>query len=157
MAGRLQRGAEEGAGRSLPVGAGDVKHRRQIEMRVAEPVHQTGDAVEAEDVRVRLLDASGDPAVGDRAATELAAAGFEVVELPDEHARIDDATSPDRAALARDDPARDLPDLVRLGADDDRVPRVRTALIAAHEVGVLGEQVDDLPLSLVAPLGAQNN
>ena len=38
--------------------------------------------VAAEDVRVRLLDASGDPALGQRAATELAAAGFEVVEGP---------------------------------------------------------------------------
>ena len=49
-------------------------------------------------------------------------------------------------------PRRDLTDLVRLARDDDRVPRVRATLVAAHEVGILRQQVDDLPLSLVSPL-----
>ena len=48
-------------------------------------------------------------------------------------------------------------DLVRLLADDDRVPGVRAALVAADEVGVLGEQVDDLALALVAPLRADDH
>src|SRR5262249_6745878 len=48
--------------------------------------------------------------------------------------------------------ARDLADLVGLVADDDRVPRVGAALVAADEVGVLREEIDDLPLALVAPL-----
>ncbi len=67
-------------------------------------------------------------------------------------AGIDDAARTDRAPLARDDARRDLADLVRLVADDDRVAGVRTALVAADEIGVLREQVDDLPLPLVAPL-----
>ena len=41
--------------------------------------------------------------------------------------------------------------------DDDRVPGVRAALVAADEVGVLGEQVDDLALALVAPLRADDD
>ena len=85
------------------------------------------------------------------------AARLEVVELGDEHAGVDDAARSDGASLAADDPARDLPDLVRLVADDDRVAGVRPALIAADEVGVLREQVDDLPLPLVAPLGADDD
>ena len=60
--------------------------------------------------------------------------------------------APYRAALPRDEAGRELPDLVRLFADHDRVPRVRAALVAAHEVGILREQVDDLALPLVAPL-----
>ena len=60
-------------------------------------------------------------------------------------------------SLPRDDPRRDLADLVRLAADDDRVPGVRAALVAADEVGLLGEQVDDLALALVAPLRADDH
>ena len=86
-----------------------------------------------------------------RPAVDVAAA-LEVVELVDHDLRVDDAAGADRGRLAGDDPRRDLADLVRLAVDDDRVPRVRPALVAADEVGVLGEQVDDLALPLVAPL-----
>jgi hypothetical protein len=84
-------------------------------------------------------------------------ARLEVVELRDENPRVDHAAGSYRAPLATDDAAGDLADLVRLVTDDDRVPCVRPALVAAHEVGVLREQVDDLPLALVAPLGADND
>ena len=82
----------------------------------------------------------------------LVPASLEIVELGDENARIDDAAGPDRAALGGDDPRRDLPDLVGLAGDDDRVAGVRTALVAADEIRLLGEQIDDLSLALVAPL-----
>ena len=39
-AGRLDRGAQEGAGRALAVGAGDMEDRRQPTLRIAEPVEQ---------------------------------------------------------------------------------------------------------------------
>ncbi len=52
-AGGLDRGTQKGAGRALAVGAGDMEHRRQALMRVAEPVEQHGDAFEAEDVGAR--------------------------------------------------------------------------------------------------------
>ena len=70
----------------------------------------------------------------------------------DEHLRIDDAAAAEDGDLAREDARRDLADLVRLAAEDDRVAGVRAALVAAHEVGILREQVDDLPLALVSPL-----
>ena len=44
-----------------------------------------------------------------------------------------------------------------LVADDERVPGVRAAAVADDHVGVLGEDVDDLPLSLVAPLRADHD
>jgi hypothetical protein len=78
-------------------------------------------------------------------------------ELADQYLRVDDAPGPDRARLAGDDPARDLADFVGLPVDDDRVARVRAALITADEVGVLSEEIDDLALALVAPLGADDD
>src|SRR5262252_8661766 len=82
---------------------------------------------------------------------------FELVELGDQHFRVDDAAVPDDAWLAADYPARQRPDLVGLVADDDRVAGVRAALVAADDVRVLGEQVDDLALSFVAPLRAHDD
>ena len=40
---------------------------------------------------------------------------------------------------------------------DDRVAGVVAALEADDDVGVLGEQVDDLALALIAPLGADDH
>src|SRR5439155_17964875 len=76
----------------------------------------------------------------------------ELVDLGEEDLGIDDDAGPDDAHLAGDDPARDQPDLERLAVDDDRVPGIGAALEAAHDVRLLREQVDDLALSLVAPL-----
>ena len=81
-----------------------------------------------------------------------ATAAREFVELCDQHLGIDDAAVADHARLATHDAARQRTDLVRVVADDDRVPGVRSALVAADDVRVLREQVDDLSLPLVAPL-----
>ena len=48
LARRLERGAQEGAGRSLAVGAGDMEDGRQPVLRAAQLVEQRGDAIEAE-------------------------------------------------------------------------------------------------------------
>src|SRR2546425_8180252 len=56
------------------------------------------------------------------------------------HLGIDDAAGAEDRRLSREDPGRDLADLVRLAVEDDRVPGVRAALVAAHEIGLLGEQ-----------------
>ena len=50
-----------------------------------------------------------------------------------------------------------LPDLVRLVADDDRVPRIGPALVSADHIRALREQVDDLALALVSPLSADDD
>ena len=80
------------------------------------------------------------------------AAALEVVELVAEAAGIDDAAGADHAVLSGQDPGRQVPQLVRLLADEDRVARVRPAVVTANDVRVLGEQVDDLALALVSPL-----
>ena len=58
----------------------------------------------------------------------------ELVELVEQHLRIDDAPRADHRRLARDHTARRLPDLERLAAGDDRVPCVRAALVAADDL-----------------------
>src|SRR4029077_20480922 len=79
-------------------------------------------------------------------------AGREALELLDEHARVDHAAGADHAFLAPEDPRGHVAELERLPAGDDRVPGVRAAVVAAGAIRVAGEQVDDLPLALVAPL-----
>src|SRR2546425_432873 len=74
-----------------------------------------------------------------------------------QHLRVDDAAGTDHARLSRDDPARDLAELERLAVDDDRVPGIRAALVAADDIGVLREQIDDLALPFVSPLRADDD
>ena len=84
-------------------------------------------------------------------------ARLELLQLLDEDARVDDAAGADHALLAPEDPRGHVPRLVGLAVDDDRVPGVRPAVVAADEIRVLGKQVDDLALALVAPLGADDH
>src|SRR5437660_12147324 len=77
------------------------------------------------------------------------ASPLELVHLGQEHLRVDDTTGADHARLPTKHSARDLPDLEGVSVDDDRVARVRPALVAADEVRILGEQVDDLALAFV--------
>ena len=86
------------------------------------------------------------------------AAALEDVDLLGERLGIDDHAVADEAALARmEHPARDQME-DRLGpAHHQGVPRVGAALEAHHHVGPGGEEVDDLPLALVAPLCADDH
>ena len=85
------------------------------------------------------------------------AARLEVVELLDEDPGVDDAARAEHALLAPEDPRGHVLELVGLAVGDDRVAGVGAALVAADEVAVLGEQIDDLPLALVAPLRADDD
>ena len=85
------------------------------------------------------------------------AARAQAVDLADQDRRVDDDAVADDAARARvEDARRDQVELELLLAADDRVAGVVAALEAHDDVGVLGEQVDDLALALVAPLGADD-
>ena len=71
---------------------------------------------------------------------------------------VDHAPGADDARLPLvEDPRRDVVELERLAAAEDRVARVGPALEPADHVRVLREQVDDLALALVAPLGADDD
>jgi len=80
------------------------------------------------------------------------------VQLADQHPGIDDDAVADHAGLAGvEDPRRDQVQLELLAAPNDRVAGVVAALKANDHVRLLGEQVGDLSLPLVTPLGADND
>src|SRR5690606_496559 len=56
-----------------------------------------------------------------------------------------------------EDSRRDLVQHELLVADVHGMTSVRAALIPRHDLYLLGEDVDDLPLPLVAPLGADDD
>ena len=85
------------------------------------------------------------------------AAPGEVVELVDEDRRVDYAPGADDALLAPEDPGGHVLELVRLAVGDDRVAGTGPAVVAADDVRVAGEQVDDLALALVSPLRADDH
>ena len=90
-------------------------------------------------------------------AVDVHAPVGEVVKLVYQDGRVDDAAGADHAFLAAEDPRGDVLHLVGLAVGDDLVSCVRPAVVTADEIAVLGEQVDDLPLALVAPLRADDH
>ena len=77
---------------------------------------------------------------------------------PVEHLRVDHDAVADRAQLARvQDPGRDQVELPVLAVAHDGVPGVVAALEVDHEIRLLREEVDDLALAFVAPLGVDDH
>ena len=77
------------------------------------------------------------------------------LDLVGQHARVDHDPVADRAGLARvEDPRGDQVELEGLAVADDRVAGVVAALEADDHVRPLREQVGDLSLPFIAPLGA---
>ena len=83
---------------------------------------------------------------------------LEHVDLVEQRRQIDDHTVGDhRDHVVVQHAARHELERVPLVADDDGVPGVVPALVAHHVRVLLGEQVDDLRLALVTPLGADDD
>ena len=94
----------------------------------------------------------------DAQAADVDTAGRQPVELTGQHQRVDDDAVADDAQLALvQHPRGDQVELVRDAFPDDRVPGVVAALEAHDHLGAFGEQVDDLPLAFIAPLGADEH
>jgi hypothetical protein len=89
---------------------------------------------------------------------DVDAVAHQLVDLVEQRVRVEhDAVADGAPHAGVQDPARDLVQHERPLADVDRVPRVRAALVPHHPVGALGEHVHQLPLPLVAPLGADHH
>ncbi len=75
-----------------------------------------------------------------------------------QHVGIDDDPGSDQVErlLAQDSRRNQVQDR-RLSVDDQGVPGVGTSLEAHHQVGFVGEAVDDLALALVSPLSTDND
>ncbi len=92
-------------------------------------------------------------AVADADAREVDAARREGVHLLEHDFRIErDAVTDDAVRARKEDARRHEPQLVGFIIDDDGMAGVAAALIAHDRLCLLGEVVDDLALSLVAPL-----
>jgi len=79
----------------------------------------------------------------------------QTIRFDEERFGIDDHAVAEHAGLAtmHDSRRKQVQDK-RLIADLDRVAGVVSALIASNDVETLGEQIDDLAFTFVAPLGA---
>jgi hypothetical protein len=92
---------------------------------------------------------------GDPEPADVDAAAAQLLDLVGQHLGVDDDAVPDGADLAGvEDAGRDQVELEHLAVAHDGVAGVVPALEADDEVGLLGEQVGHLALSLVAPLSA---
>ena len=86
------------------------------------------------------------------------ALAFKHVELGDEHAGVDhNAIANDWRDVRVQDAARHQLQLEGLAIDHEGVARVMTALIADDEMLIAGEQVGELALPLVTPLGSDDD
>jgi len=132
------------------IGGSDALERRADLLVAATRLVQRIEALVPREDQVRL---AADPELG-----AADAATFEGVDLAEQGGEVDDDPVPDDGDDVRiEHPARDQLQGVALAADDDGVTGVVPALIA-DDVAVLGgEQVDDLCLALVTPLGSNDN
>ena len=118
---------------------------------LAEPL--LGGSVEGDVVRRDEVRVGGDAEVVDRHA-----ALDQAVQFPAEDVEVDDDAVADEALGAGvEDPGGDEVELVDLLTRHDRVPGVVAPLVAGDDIAALSEQVDDLSLSLVAPLGSDHD
>ena len=84
--------------------------------------------------------------------------GRQRVELGQEHPGVDDhAVADDRGDVGVEDPARHQLQGEGLAVDHHRVPGVVAALVADDHLHVTGQQVGELALALVAPLGPHDH
>ncbi len=82
----------------------------------------------------------------------------EHVELGEQHPRVDHhAVADHRGDVVVEDAARHQLEGEALAVDHDGVPRVVTALVADDEVHLLGEEVGEPTLPLIAPLGPDDD
>src|SRR5262249_47297727 len=82
---------------------------------------------------------------------------FQPVDLLEQYLRVEHHPVADRAGQSLvEDPRRDQVEFEDVPVPDDRVPGIVATLKTDHQVGPLGEQVDDLSLSFIAPLGAND-
>ncbi|MNL09124.1 hypothetical protein D3C87_1298730 [compost metagenome] len=95
--------------------------------------------------------------LADLEVRKVDALGFQLVQLGDEGNRIDHRpVAHDAKGSGVEDARRHQMELVDLLADRDRVARVVAAREADDDVGGFGQQIGDLALPFIAPLGSDD-
>ena len=91
-------------------------------------------------------------------AAGVDALGGQAVELVEQHGRVDHhAVADDRRDVVVEDAARDQLEGEGLAVDHDAVAGVVAALVAHDHVHLAGQEVGELALPLVAPLGPDHH
>ncbi len=91
-------------------------------------------------------------------AVDVDAGARELVDLREQRLRIhDDAVADDAGDAGMQDARRNQPQHELRAVDVDGVPGVVSALVARDDVETRREQVDDLALAFIAPLGAEHS
>ena len=108
-----------------------------------------------------FLEMPGENDVGPVADHEVSAhvdaAGDQAVDFVQQAGRIEDHAGGDDALdLGAEDAAGDERQFEGLAAGDDGMAGIGPALVADDDIVLLGEQIDDLALGLVAPLQSDN-
>ena len=94
----------------------------------------------------------------DAQALAAEALGLEGVDLLEDDRRVDDAAvADDRQGVLVDNAGGNLVKSQLVAVGDDRVTGVSTAAVAADDIEVTRDEVGDLTLALVAPLGTHKN
>ena len=87
-----------------------------------------------------------------------AAVGLEHVDLLKDNLGVDDAAVTDHRHVVRiHDAGGHLVQAVLLAVDDDGVTGIVAARVAHDDIEVAGDQVANLTLALIAPLGTDQN
>ena len=93
------------------------------------------------------------PVADHQVVADLDAAGDQAVDFLQDAGRVEHhAAGDDALHLRAEDAAGDQRELVGLAAGDDGMAGVAAALVADDDIVLVGQQVDDLALGLVAPL-----
>src|SRR3954452_32989 len=83
---------------------------------------------------------------------------LQTIDFLDESVRIDHDTIANYRQLSRSHHARRQErQFVSNSADDQSMASIMSALKADHDVGLLGQPIDDLALALVSPLGSNDD
>ena len=139
------------AGGLVGVGGADAALGRAELVAAEEPLAH---AVELLVVRHDQVGVAAHPQAGGG----VDAPGLEAVDLVEEHLGVDDdAVADDVDDLRVEDAARDQLEGVGLPVDDDGVAGVVAALVADDHRHLLGEEVGQLALALVPPLGSHDH
>ncbi len=142
--------AQADAGRLVGVGGADAALGRAQRVLAQEALGHPVQLLVVRHDQVRVA-AHDQPAGVD-------APGGEAVELVEQHGRVDhDAVADDGRDVVVEDAARHQLEGEGLAVDDDAVAGVVATLVAHHQVHLAGEEVGQLALPLVAPLGPDHH
>ena len=146
------RNANAAAAGLVLIGRADAAERR-ADLFVSEPL--LGRVIESPVIRHYQMRPARDLEPFGRHRDSLL---LDLIDLFKKRLWVDDHAVAEHAGLVLvNDARRQKPQNKGLVADINAVPGIMAALISRHDIKTVRQQIDDLSLSLIAPLGADND